>query len=63
MLGKAICEVGFGDGRNLNLFGHLGMKVSGVEPDLEVVNFTQSKFKEEGIDFDLYPIPSTVTKF
>lgn len=45
--GKKICEIGFGDGRDLNLFIDLGMNVYGVEPDEQVVNHTTKKFGDK----------------
>lgn len=44
--GKKICEIGFGDGRDLNLFKFLSMNVYGVEPDSEVVKHTINKFED-----------------
>ena len=42
--GKKICDIGFGDGRDLNLFLDLKMDVFGVEPDSTIVNHTKKKF-------------------
>ena len=50
---KKICEIGFGDGRDLNLFSFLNMKVYGVEPNQEVVNHTKLKFLSNGISLNL----------
>ena len=44
-LAKKICDIGFGDGRDLNLFLYLGMKVYGIEPEKEVVNHANNLFK------------------
>ena len=53
LIGKKVCEIGFGDGRDLSLLNHLKMVVSGVEPDAEVVRHTLEKYQKEGLDFDL----------
>ena len=53
LLGKTICDIGFGDGRDLNLFLDLGMEVSGLEPDPEVVKHTLKKFKSMSKTCDL----------
>lgn len=43
LIDKKICEIGFGDGRDLQLFLDLQMDVHGVEPDSTVVEHTQLK--------------------
>lgn len=43
---KNICEIGFGDGRDLNLFDYLGMNVTGIEPDGSVVEYTKQKLSK-----------------
>lgn len=48
LIGQKICDVGFGDGRDLNLFSDLGMSVFGVEPDQKVVEHTQNKMLKKG---------------
>lgn len=48
LINKKICDVGFGDGRDLNLFSDLGMSVFGVEPDAQVVEHTRNKMLKAG---------------
>lgn len=48
---KKILDIGFGDGRDLNLFLDLGFQVYGIEPSLEVVSHTKKKFNKA----NLYP--------
>lgn len=42
---KKICDIGFGDGRDINLFLDLGMDVYGVEPKKAIVEHTVAKFE------------------
>lgn len=53
LVGKKVCEIGFGDGRDLSLLSYLNMDVSGVEPDSEVVRHTLEKYQGQGLNFDL----------
>lgn len=50
---KKICDIGFGDGRDLHLFHNLGMIVYGVEPDKEIVEHTRNKMFHEGSNVSL----------
>ena len=43
---KNIVDIGFGDGRDLNLFIKLGFNVYGIEPSLKVVEHTIKKFNK-----------------
>jgi len=44
--GKKILDIGFGDGRDMSLFGKLGMDAHGIEISSEVVAHTRSKFSK-----------------
>ena len=48
---KNILDLGFGDGRDLNLFINLGFNVYGIEPNLSVVEHTLKKFNK----LNMYP--------
>jgi len=48
--GKKILDVGFGDGRDIELFYDLGFKVFGIEPNKLVVEYTLRKFKKKKIN-------------
>jgi SAM-dependent methyltransferase len=41
---STIIDIGFGDGRDIELFLELGFSVSGVEPDFDVVEHTLKKY-------------------
>ena len=45
--GHRVLDIGFGDGRDLNLFLDLGFKVYGVEPNEKVVQHTVNKLKHQ----------------
>jgi SAM-dependent methyltransferase len=48
--GKAVLDVGFGDGRNMPLLYNLGMSVSGIEISDEICKLTTSRMARLGID-------------
>jgi SAM-dependent methyltransferase len=48
--GKAVLDVGFGDGRNMPFLHNLGMSVSGVEITDEICRLTTSRMARLGID-------------
>lgn len=47
--GKAVLDIGFGDGRNMPLLHNLGMTVSGVEISEEICNLTTSRMARLGV--------------
>ena len=51
--GKKILDIGFGDGRDIELFYDLGFNVFGVEPNSQVVSHTLSKFKKKKINLSV----------
>ena len=51
--GKKILDIGFGDGRDIELFYDLGFDVFGVEPNPKVVNYTLRKFKKKKIKLEV----------
>lgn len=54
MVGKKICDLGCGDGRNIPLLVKCGFKVSGIELTEEIVKKIRENLKKEGInDVDL----------
>jgi len=48
--GKAVLDVGFGDGRNMPLLHNLGMRVFGVEISDEICGLATSRMARLGID-------------
>lgn len=48
--GKSILDLGFGDGRNMQLFHHLEMEVHGIEITQEICDVVTSRLKSEGVD-------------
>ena len=48
--GKTVLDVGFGDGRNMQLLHNLGMRVCGVEISDEICKLTTSRMARLGID-------------
>jgi SAM-dependent methyltransferase len=48
--GKAVLDIGFGDGRNMPLLHNLGMRVCGVEISSEICRLTTSRMARLGID-------------
>ena len=61
--GKKILDIGFGDGRDLDLFCKLEMEVYGVEVDPKVVEHTSSKFKSRGLSVSLQTGTNNKTGF
>jgi SAM-dependent methyltransferase len=53
LTGQRIIDIGFGDGRDIQLFIDLGMVVYGVEPNIDVVKHTQRKFTKSGANITL----------
>jgi len=51
--GDKVLDIGFGDGRDLNLFLDLGFKVFGVEPNEKIVKHTLEKLNKETDFIDL----------
>lgn len=47
--GKTVLDIGFGDGRNMQLLHNLGMTVSGVEISEEICNLTTSRMARLGV--------------
>lgn len=46
--GKKVCEIGFGDGNNLNFFGSLGMDIYGTEVDSRICETTTARLTKFG---------------
>lgn len=51
--GKRVLDLGFGDGRNMQLLHNLGMEVCGVEISREICDLTGRRMKALGIEVDL----------
>lgn len=56
-LGKTICDVGCGDGRNIMALNKFGFKVTGTEISSEICNLTKSKLfnHPDRINVDIHP--------
>ena len=50
---KNIIDIGFGDGRDIGLFLEMGLHVSGIEPNIDVVNHTSQKYYKYRKKLDL----------
>lgn len=51
--GGKILDLGFGDGRNMQLLHNCGLKISGVEITKETCEFVKNRMNELGVDTDL----------
>jgi SAM-dependent methyltransferase len=56
--GKALLDLGFGDGRNLPLFRNLGVRIFGIESDPKVCAMVSERLKREA-DIESTLVPGT----
>ncbi|MCU7842307.1 MAG: class I SAM-dependent methyltransferase [Candidatus Thiodiazotropha sp. (ex Monitilora ramsayi)] len=52
IVGKSILDLGFGDGRNMQLFHNLGMDVYGIEITQEICDVVSSRLEADGVNVE-----------